>query len=152
MCCSAPTGKHSHMQASYCPVWALQLLYTMYIYSLVPRPSPRLVVTHAQTAGATPPGVHPTSTSRDVSDQAFHSLSNFYCVLRCACGEGLGTRLVYVQYASKKTFRTVGNKRRLNGTVVLKKRSRDGVKRSTPRFQRGFSAVSARKRVDKPRG
>ena len=32
------------------------------------------------------PGVHPTSTSRDVSDQAFPSLSNFYCVLRCACG------------------------------------------------------------------
>ena len=26
------------------------------------------------------------STSRDVSDQAFPSLSNFYCVLRCACG------------------------------------------------------------------
>ena len=52
--------------------------------------------------------------------------------------------MVHVQYASKKTFRTVGNKRRLNGTVVLKKRSRDGVKRSTPRFQRGFSAVSAR--------
>ena len=33
------------------------------------------------------------STPRDVSDQAFPSLSNFYCVLRCACGEGLGTRL-----------------------------------------------------------
>ena len=32
MCCSAPTGKHSHMQASCCPVWALQLLYTMYMY------------------------------------------------------------------------------------------------------------------------
>ena len=32
------------------------------------------------------PGVHPTSTSHDVSDQAFPSLSNFYCVLRCACG------------------------------------------------------------------
>ena len=30
------------------------------------------------TAGATPPGVHPTSTSRDVSDLAFSSLSNFY--------------------------------------------------------------------------
>ena len=60
--------------------------------------------------------------------------------------------LMYIQYVSKKTFRTVGNKRRLNGTVVLKKRSRDGVKRSTPRFQRGLSAVSARKRVDKPRG
>ena len=26
-----------------------------------------------------------------------------------------------IQYASKQTFRTVGNKRRLNGTVVLKK-------------------------------
>ena len=26
------------------------------------------------------------STSRDVSDQAFPRLSNFYCVLRCACG------------------------------------------------------------------
>ena len=24
-----------------------------------------------------------------------HSLSNFYCVLRCACGEGLGTRLIH---------------------------------------------------------
>ena len=28
----------------------------------------------------------PTSTSRDVSDQAFPSLSNFYSVLHCACG------------------------------------------------------------------
>ena len=49
--------------------------------------------THAHTEGATPPGVHPTSTSRDVSDQAFPgpSLSNFYYVARA--GEGLGTRL-----------------------------------------------------------
>ena len=47
-----------------------------------------------------------------------------------------------IQYASKKTFRTVGNKRRLNGTVVLKKRSRDGVKRSTPRFQRVNGSTS----------
>ena len=42
---------------------------------------------------AIPPGVHPTSTSRDVSDQAFPSLSNFYCVLQYICGEGLGSGL-----------------------------------------------------------
>ena len=44
------------------------------------------------------PRVHPTSTSRDVSDQAFHSLSNFYCMSRCACGEGLGTRLQHIYF------------------------------------------------------
>ena len=52
------------------------------------------VLRHAQTAGATPPGIHPTSTSRDVSDQAFPSLSNFYCMLRCTCGEGLVHNIV----------------------------------------------------------
>ena len=36
----------------------------------------------------------------------------------------------------KKTFHTVGNKRSINGSVVQKQRSREGVKRSTPRFQR----------------
>ena len=35
---------------------------------------------------ATPPCVHPMSTSRDISDQAFPALSNFYCVLHCVCG------------------------------------------------------------------
>ena len=42
---------------------------------------------------ATPPGVHPTSTSRDVSDQAFPSRSNFYFVLQYICGEGQGSGL-----------------------------------------------------------
>ena len=36
----------------------------------------------------------------------------------------------------KKTFHAVGNKRRINGSVVQKQRSREGVKRLTPRFQR----------------
>ena len=43
---------------------------------------------------------------------------------------------IHVQYTSKKTFHTVGNKRRLNGSVVQKQRSHEGVKRSMPRFQR----------------
>ena len=57
-------------------------------YRTTVRPDTRFTScrTHAHNAGTTPPGVHPTSTSRDVSDQAFRSLSNFYCVLRCACG------------------------------------------------------------------
>ena len=43
---------------------------------------------------------------------------------------------IHVQYTSKKTFHTVGNKRRINGSVVQKQRLREGMKRSTPRFQR----------------
>ena len=39
-------------------------------------------------------------------------------------------------YSVKKTFHIVGNKRRINGSVVQKQRSRESVKRSTPRFQR----------------
>ena len=35
---------------------------------------------------------------------------------------------VDVQYASKKTFHTVGNKRRINGSVVQKQWSHEGVK------------------------
>ena len=44
------------------------------------------------------PGVHPTSTSRDVSDQVFPSLSNFYCVLRCACGGRPGNQATMCMY------------------------------------------------------
>ena len=36
----------------------------------------------------------------------------------------------------KTTFHTVGNKRHINGSIVQKQSSREGVKRSTPRFQR----------------
>ena len=50
--------------------------------------------------------------------------------------ETITTTCVHVQYASKKHFRTVGNKRRINSRVVQKQRSHEGVKRSTPRFQR----------------
>ena len=54
-------------------------------------------VPHRQAS--TPPGVHHhTSTSRDVSDQAFPSLSNFYCVLRCACGGRPGNEATYGYY------------------------------------------------------
>ena len=50
--------------------------------------------------------VHPTSTSRDVSDLAFPSLSNFYCVLRCACGGRPGNEAsthVHVFFLGKVT-------------------------------------------------
>ena len=32
--CSDPTGQHSHIQASRCPVWALQLLLYIYIHTV----------------------------------------------------------------------------------------------------------------------
>ena len=36
----------------------------------------------------------------------------------------------------KKTLHTVGNKHRINGSIVHKQQSRAGVKQSTPHFQR----------------
>ena len=44
---------------------------------------------------ATPPGVHPKSTSRDVSDQVFPRLAIFIACYVARAGEGLGTRLGY---------------------------------------------------------